>query len=244
MMSKRWVTPFYCKKETYMKQELLEYIIRACASEVLEQLKEEDDTKGAPAPPASGQGTADQPEIPKTEKPTDPEEPTKPETPEVPPSPELKGIVFVNPKDKSKLQKIDLKAGDDAALERNLHRLGASVAGAKVKTALSTTRMVKDVVRNPHTSVYLYIGKYDPQSDELFLMADKSLQVAKDSSVPAAEISTGAAPLSPDVFNPLTAGETEYAKHLAAQGQNVPQPVDENLRKAIKVMVEKILDTK
>lgn len=228
-----------------MKQELLEYIIRACAKEVLGQLNEEEDpTKGAPAPPAAGQGTADQPPIPKDEKPAD-TEPEKPETPEAPPSPELKGIVMVNPRDKSKLQKVDLKAGDDASLERGLHRIAAGAAGSRVKTALSTTRMVKDAVRNPNSSVYLYIGKYDPQSDELFLMADKSLQVAKDSSVPPAEYSYGVSAIAPGTFNPSVASDTEFAHHLSNQGQvPVQEPVDESLKNMIKRMVNELLDTK
>lgn len=227
-----------------MKQELLEYIIRACAKEVLTQLNEEEDTKGAPAPPAAGQGTADQPPIPKDKKPVD-TEPEKPETPDAPPAPELKGIVMVSPRDKSKLQKIDLKAGDDANLERSLHRIAANAAGSKVKTALSTTRMVKDVVRNPDTSVYLYIGKYDPQSDELFLMADKSLQVAKDASVPSTEFSSGASSIAPGTFNPSLASDTEFAQHLSNQGQvPVEEPVDEDLKNIIKSLVNELLDSK
>lgn len=45
-----------------MKQELLEHLVRLCVREVIDQV---DETKGAPAPPADGQGTADQPGIPK-----------------------------------------------------------------------------------------------------------------------------------------------------------------------------------
>ena len=49
-----------------MKQELMENLIRYCAREVLAQIRENSgETKGAPAPPADGLGTAEQPPIPK-----------------------------------------------------------------------------------------------------------------------------------------------------------------------------------
>lgn len=228
-----------------MKQELLEYIIRACAKEVLTQINEGDeDIKGAAAPPADGQGTADQPAIPNNKEPIS-TEPEEPKTPSTPPAPELKGVVLVNPKDKSKLQKVELKSGDDATLERNLHRIGAAAAGSRVKTALSTMRMVKDVIRNPNSSIYLYVGKYDPQSEELFLMADKSLQVAKDSTVEPSEVSpTSSTAISPDTFNPSLASGEDFAKHMSNQGYVPPQtPVDENLKKLIKKMVNELLDS-
>lgn len=50
-----------------VKRQLLEYLIRECVREVLEQTSSE--TIGAPAPPAEGQGTADAPAIPKVKKP-------------------------------------------------------------------------------------------------------------------------------------------------------------------------------
>lgn len=50
-----------------MKKELLEHLIRHCIREVITQMNETDDIKGAAAPPADGQGTADQPAVPKQE---------------------------------------------------------------------------------------------------------------------------------------------------------------------------------
>jgi hypothetical protein len=224
-----------------MKKELLEYIIRACSKEVLQQLNEAEDTEGAPAPPADGQGTADQPPIPKGKTPIS-TEPEEPQTPKVPSSPELKGIVLVNPKDKSKLQKVDLKSGDDSSVERSLHKIAAGMAGSKVKIALSTLRLAKDAARNPNTSIYLYIGKYDPQSDELFLMADKSLQVAKDSSVSPAEIPSGMSPMSLS-FNPYSANDAELAKHITGGGmRQVQEPVNEELKGMIKKMVTNLIN--
>jgi len=228
-----------------MKQELLEYIIRECAREVIAQIKE-DETIGAAAPPADGQGTADQPAIPK-DKDTNPEPPQDKETPEVPSSPDLKGTNFVNPRDKSRLQKVELKGGDDASLERTLHRLASSVAGARVKVALATLRAAKEAARNPSSTLFLYIGKYDPESDEIFLMADKSLQVAKDSSIPPSEISSGVSTIPPDMsnqFDPNTASTADYIKRMSSAGQTIPEPVAENLLKSVREIVNEILDEK
>jgi hypothetical protein len=231
-----------------IKKDLLEYLIRECISEVLTQVNEaDDDTKGAPAPPADGQGTADQPAVPK--EPTRPHE--NPSEPETPPSPELKGVVLVNPRDKSKLRSVPLRFTNDAALERDLHRLGATIAGTGVKTALSATRAVKDAIKNPNSPAYLYVGKYDPNSDELFLMADKSLQVAKDASVPPSEL-TGASvsPIVPSEYDPLVASAGDVAQRMTAAGQT-PRPeipedpedteeLNEGLKTAIKKMITEV----
>lgn len=52
-----------------MKQELLEYLVRSCAREVLKQINENNgEFRGAAAPPADGQGTADAPALPKEDE--------------------------------------------------------------------------------------------------------------------------------------------------------------------------------
>jgi hypothetical protein len=245
-----------------MKQEILEHLIRLCVREVIDQVKEEEkttdepkddgETKGAPAPPEDGQGTGDQPEIPDADPDamgnddTDAEEP-KGEDPDgdTVQQTSLKGPILVNPRDKSKLQKVPLKATtDDASLERNLHRLAAAVAGSHVKVAISAQRMVKDVLRNPSATAYLYLGKYDPSSDEIFLMADKSLQVAKDASIPPAEL-TGAptAQVAPTDFHALTASPDALAQRMD-YGAQTPAHINEGFKKVVKKMVSEILDTK
>jgi hypothetical protein len=47
----------------HVKKQHLEYLIRECVKEILDQVSEE--TVGAPSPPADGLGTADQPALPK-----------------------------------------------------------------------------------------------------------------------------------------------------------------------------------
>ena len=245
-----------------MKEELLEQLTRMCVREVLSQLREAEEdpnkkpdeedgeTKGAPAPPADGQGTADQPEIPKddaanklpgAETPGEEPSPNKPEEP-TPSGAGLKGVILVNPRDKSKLQQVPLRAGDDASLERNLHRLAATLAGSNVKVALSTQRAAKDATRNPNTSIYLYLGKYDPSSEEIFLMADKSLNVAKDASISPAELTgTPVSQIAPDQFNPSLASSSDYGTYLQRKGQTPTYGVDEQFKNVIKKMVKEII---
>jgi len=202
----------------------------------------EDPTKGAPAPPEGGQGTADQPEIPKDPSAAN-EKPSEPETP--PPSADLKGVVLVNPKDKAKLEKITIRGQDDASIERDLHREGSRRAGSQVKVALSTIRMVKDALRNPNSATYLYLGKYDPNSEEIFLMADKSLQVAKDSTVPPAELTgTPVATLPPQDFHAATASATDFGQRMATQGQTPKYGIDEKMSSMIRKAVNEVLDKK
>lgn len=219
-------------KSTHMKQELLEHIIRHCIREVISQIGEaDDDIKGAPAPPADGQGTADQPAIPQK----DPNVTT-----------DLKGIVFVNPKDKAKLSKIVIPSKDDAGMERSLYQQIARLAGSKIKIALSTYRLVKDTLKNPSGSLYLYLGKQDPDSDEIYLMADKSLQIAKDASISPEELSgqNATSNVAPSSFHPTTADAGEYAQRIASQGRVQPTGIDENIKLAIKHIVNNILNNK
>ena len=205
----------------------------------------EDPTQGAPAPPEAGQGTADQAGIPSDkDTSTDTQLPSEPETPPV--SPDIKGIQLINPKDKARLEKVTLQGKDDATLERELHKIGAQRAGSRIKVAISTIRMVKDALRNPNTATYLYFGKYDPNSDEVFLMADKSLQVAKDSSVPSTEIlGTPVTQVAPPDFDPLTANTPDFTQHVTTAGKPSPKyGIDETLSKTIKKIVNEILDKK
>lgn len=220
-----------------MKTELLEHLVRLCVREVIGQVREEEELKGAAAPPASGLGTADQPEIPK-EDPKPEETPQEPETPSVTP----KGAILVNPRDKSKLQPIQIPSGGDSAIERTLHKAAAAVAGPHVKVALLAQRMAREAIKNPNVSVYFYLGKYDPNSEEIFLMADKSLQVAKDSSVPPTEIGAPVGQVVPSQFDASTANAGEYAKQLSTGAQKPAYGIDENLKKAVKKMVDEILN--
>jgi hypothetical protein len=237
--------PQFEGKQNFMKKELLEYLVRQCTREVLLQINEnnldEGDPaiKGAAAPPADGMGTGDQSAIPNQE----PEIPEEPEDPETPPSSEIKGVVFVNPKNKAKLQKIQIGAKDDAGIERELYNQASKMTGSRTKIALSTMRAVKDAVRNPNTSVYLYLGKYDPNSEEIFLMADKSLQVAKDASVSASEATgTPLYGISPGHFDPTSASSEDYQNYMSAAGKTPVHGLSEEHKNLVKQIVSQILD--
>ena len=204
----------------------------------------EDPTKGAPAPPEAGQGTADAPEIPKEPQ----EEPTE-EPEDLPPSPELKGIKFVSPSNKAKLidQSKNLRPGDEAALERSLFRIASTSDGPSAKVALATRRAVQDALKNPNTPLFLYLGKYDPESEEIFLLADKSLQVAKDSSISPSELTIAPVPDIPpsSQFDARGASTPELMQRQIDRGEygamTPRRGIDENLHKAIKRIVNEVI---
>jgi hypothetical protein len=247
-----------------MKKELLEALTRVCIREVITQMREAADetdeqsddggnTKGAPAPPEDGQGTADQPEIPKNDSPNDsgnsddatlPNDGEPGEKEPAPSEKRLKGAIFINPADKSRLQPMQiLPTMDRATIERTLYRAASAVAGPRVKVSLAAQRMVDDAAKMPSSPVYLYLGKYDPDSEEIFLMADKSLQIAKSSSIPATELrgsQTGA--IAPGAFNPMTATPREFGAHMTQRGQSPVHNVDEEFRQIVKKLVGEILN--
>jgi hypothetical protein len=205
-------------------------------------LFEADKFQGITAPPADGQGTADQPAIPKERDPL----PTTPSQPETPKVPEIKGVVFVNPNNKAKLQKVKTYS-DDAALEKSLYDMAAAAVGPTVKIAISTIRTVKNSLKSPNIPLYLYIGKYDPDSNELFLLADKNLQVAKDSSIPPEELiptTPSVAPGAVGAFDPLMAGGREFGQQLMNKGRTIPTGLNEELVKLIRNKVKKLFEIK
>lgn len=207
----------------HIKAQLLECLIRECIREILDQTNEVDggEPVGAAAPSEDGLGTADQPSISQGAKPM-----------KVP----TKGIILVNPKDTEKLQSLPLRHKDDAQLERDLFRVGSLVGGPKVKMSMNAMRMVKDGITNPSSPVYVYIGKYDPESEELFIMADKDLNVAKSESAASDNIG---GKMPDDTFHPMTADAGEFANKMQSGGQAPRSDLDE-LKKSIKRMVREV----
>jgi hypothetical protein len=224
------------------------------------QEAEGDETKGAAAPPADGQGTADQPAVPKTADSKPDEKPSQPETPK-PEAPKktkpIQGINVINPRDKAEMKPLEFRGKDPATIERTLFNRASAMAGSKVKVALSTIRAVTNALANPSTPLFLYIGKVDPDSDDLFMLSDNSLQVAKDST---ADLSvTGTAdpatynaigPSDPTDYDPDTMGAA-YAQRQAGFSDRARQEpeiefgdnsMEEQIRKLIKKMVNETLD--
>ena len=274
-----------------MKTELLEYLVRQCVREVLDQIEEEanvsklkssgigkgddkepakqktsvpvnfkkgkgfkvnvkkineeEEPTGDMAPPADGQGTADQPPVPKEEP-----KPEKPEEPAEPPPPMAKGAVIINPKDKSKLNAIKWMGRDESSIERTLHQTAVSIAGSRTKVSLGAKRLAQEVMANPNSTVYFYIGKMDPESEEVFLMADKSLQIAKDDSVQPGELTGTPAvgTLPPNYGSYGGMNDREYEDYMNTRykakpryGIDEPAALNESAKSMIKKAVNKIL---
>ena len=231
-----------------------------------QEKKPDENPLDKPAEPASEPSSQSEPKAsePKPEEPGKPSgEPESPEGPpmggpeepeksELPPK-AIKGAVFVNPKDKSKLDPKPLailRGQNDANIERILHRIATGIAGARAKVSIGAKRMAREVAKNPNASVFFYLGKMDPESDEIFLMADKSLNVAKDSSIQPGEI-TGApiTTLPPSYKSYGSMTDDEYETHRSTRNQATPrygidEPLNESAKSMIKKVVNKILDGK
>lgn len=216
-----------------MKKKLLEHIIRQCINEVLDIVEDKEETVGAPAPPAGGQGTDDTPPV---------EQPTSTELP----SPEVSsaqkpttGIHFVHPKDPSKLQQMNFKSGGgEGQLERELHNTAVRKGGHHVKVATNTLPAIRNSLKTAaREPMFLYFGKYDPESDEVFLMADKDLNKAKQNSVDPGEV------ISPAKggFDPMSAGADDFASRMEFGGRTPPTGIDENTKSLFKEAIRKAL---
>ena len=192
-------------------------------------------------------------------------EPSAPATPSVPPSPTPeepktaagepapaekpqripKGASIINPKDKSKLDPIKWMGRDESSIERTLHQVAVSMAGPRTKVSLGAKRMAREAIANPNLPIYFYLGKMDPESEEVFLMADKSLQIAKDDSVQPGDLTgTPVSTPPPAHLNYGAMNDDEYTTYM--NQRNLPKPrygIDESAAKLIKRMVNQILDS-
>jgi hypothetical protein len=267
--------------------KLLEYLVKQCTKEVLDQIAEEQklkvkfakekatevpvkhkiaatigkDTKFKPK--VKKLSESDEPEAqqsaqpstpssqpssqpPKSKEPEQPEEPEAQEQEPVPPS--TAGPVLINPKDKSKLQPVKFSGRDDGSIDRTLHDVASRIAGPKVKVSLGAKRLAREAASNPNAKIFFYLGKMDPESDEIFLMADKSLQIAKEESIQSSEIQ-GTPVLSgtPSSLNIPGMNDVEYDAYQAQQKRGGLKPrygLSENAENIIKKAIHKILDRK
>ena len=242
------------ENKSVVKATLLEYLVRACAKEVLKQINEsknkslvmEDETKGAAAPPADGQGTAEQPPIPKDADSNKDvaQSPEKKQTPEPTPEPSWKGINFVSPFDKSQIIPIEVKAADDASVQRAIYDVVSKHVSPKVKLSISAVRKALAAANQPEAATFLYVGQTDPDSNEFFVMADNSLQLAKDSSAPAEIVPRGHQKYSGSKFDSTQATHGDYLTRMSSGGQTTPTGIDEQVKKLIKQLVNQALNRK
>lgn len=289
-----------------MPTKLLEYLVKQCTKEVLDQLiaeekkikgnpfqtdnkeksgkplkvkfgketkfkakvKKVNENEGEEPTGASPSTPSDQPADPTPEEPKQPEqkpeEPKPEEKPEETPTRIPKGAVILSPKDKSKLQPIKFQGRDESSVERTLHQVAVSTAGARTKVSLGAKRLAREVIANPNITVFFYLGKTDPESEEIFLMADKSLQIAKDDSVQPSDIQGTPVASGPSHNYPVgkwdepakeTNPELKYAdwgsryqnRQITAKpryGIDEPDTLSESSKKLIKKAVHQILDSR
>lgn len=208
-------------------------------TKINEEEEPQDPSKGpeaaAPATPEPTKPEEPKPEEPKSEEP-------KPETP---PPRIPKGASVLNPKDKSKLQPIRWQGRDESSIERTLHQIAVSIGGARTKVSLGAKRLAREVVVNPSSTAFFYFGKTDPESEEIFLMADKSLNIAKDDSIQPGDL-TGAPSLSPPnpALNYGSMNDKEYTDYMNTRHLAKPRyGIDEGAKGLIKKMVNQILDS-
>jgi hypothetical protein len=104
-------------------------------------------------------------------------------------------------------------------IERIVYYIGSKFAGtgnAFKGVANSTLRDVEKAIKSGST-LFLYLGKLDPASDEIFVLHDESLQGAKANSIPPSELG-GAGILSPSPgsadFDPETATADDMAQFM------------------------------
>lgn len=163
-----------------MNKKLLQAIIRESVKQVLEILPPEQEM-GATTP---------------TDKPIP--------SSSIPIGSDTRGIWFIDPRKTNKPIRINIQGKDQPKIERELYQIAAKSAGPRVKVSSETLRQVPQIMANPNTSLFLYVGKRTPDAPDtdLNLLPAKTLQQAQ-----AASVSNSASP------NP-------------SQPNTVPQPQD------------------
>ena len=261
--------------------KLLEYLVKQCTKEVLDQIAEEKlkvkfakekatevpvkhkiavgkgkTTKFRPKIKVSESDEPDNmspqsssPALPSGQPPTtnEPVEPEKQEAPEQEPTPQpTTGPLLINPKDKSKLQPVKFSGRDEGSIDRALHDVAARIAGPRVKVSLGAKRLAREAASNPNAKIFFYLGKMDPESDEIFLMADKSLQIAKDDSIQPSEIQgTPTLNGNPASLNIGDMNDDEYDAYQGRKIKGTPRyGLSEKAEGMIKKAVHQILDRK
>jgi hypothetical protein len=129
-----------------------------------------------------------------------------------------------------------------------------SVIGPRAKVSLGAKRLAREAASNPNAKIFFYFGKTDPESEEVFLMADKSLQIAKDESVDPSELQgvPSSQPSNPDDIsadydrhNLNHMDDRQYNAYQAQKIRGTPRyGIDEQTHQMIKKAVNKILDSK
>lgn len=141
-------------------------------------------------------------------------------------------------------------------IERVIYYLASKYAGSKVKIANSTLRDVDKAIKSGGT-LFLYIGKFDETSDEIYVLAEANLEAAKIQSLPPSELGgTTALPglAGADDFDPNTASGEDVARYMdkdapgKVRSYGVPDEpddrgdVDEQKLHEVKTMIKKLVN--
>ena len=264
---------------TKLPTKLLEYLVKQCTKEVLDQitegkkldikfakekkkeipvkvkvpvdfknkkftpkikkLSESDEPEGMPTPQSSALSVRPSQSV----TPNEPDAADEPDMEE--PTPKS-GPVLINPRDKSQLQPVKFAGRDEASIERSLHQLAAGIAGPKVKISLGAKRMAREAASNPNAQIFFYLGKMDPESEEIFLMADKSMQIAKDDSILPTDIQGSASFTTTPATHDID--QMDDREFRAYKGQTIRgkdrHGLDEQTHSMIKKAILQILDRK
>jgi hypothetical protein len=75
----------------------------------------------------------------------------------------------------------------ESDIEKTLHRIGANLAGNKVKVSLAALRTIKTNLKSGKP-IYCYLGTLSDEAEELFVFANTNLNAAKEEMAPIEKI--------------------------------------------------------
>lgn len=142
-------------------------------------------------------------------------------------------------------------------IERIIYYTAARFAGSSVKIAGETLREVEKAIKSDST-LFLYIGKFDETSEEIYVLTEHSLQLARSQSLPPAELGGAAAPPAPEGtedFDPNLATDDDMARFMdkeapgKVKSYGAPEDLGEatktklcEVKHLIKKLVNEVLD--
>jgi len=141
------------------------------------------------------------------------DEPSEPETPKK--KEKLQGIVLLTPDGQTRSIPIKMfpSEGD---IERVLHRIGANLAGNKVKVSISALRTIKTNLKSGKP-IFCFLGTLSEEADELFVFANTNLNAAKEEMAPIEKIKgEEVSDINTDnQFITHAADDEQWGKHLS-----------------------------
>lgn len=141
---------------------------------------DEEDSNMVGAPQA---GSGESVDI-ETERPEIDSEPSEKETPKE--KEKLQGLVLLSPDGSTRNIPIRMFPSE-SDIEKTLHRIGANLAGNKVKVSLAALRTIKTNLKSGKP-IFCYLGTLSDEAEELFVFANTNLNAAKEEMAPIEKI--------------------------------------------------------